>query len=73
MSRVAVPLHKKIAHPLKTYAFLDSRGWAEPGEMGWFGFSSAGTDDYARYADAFFEWFSSGDQDDWVAVVDCHI
>lgn len=58
---------------LKTYARLDVNGWTEPGKMGWWGMSSATAGTKADYAKAFREWLTSGDQRDWIVVVDCHI
>lgn len=58
---------------LRTYAYLDEDGWVEPGEMGWFGMSAATADTREKYSKSFVEWLKSGNQDDWVVCVDCHI
>jgi hypothetical protein len=59
---------------LRTYAYLDQEdGWVEPGEMGWFGMSSATTESREEYSKGFIEWLKSGNQEDWVVCVDCHI
>jgi len=58
---------------IRTFAYLDSSGWHEAGEMGWWGISSDTPDTKAAYARTFIEWFSSGDPRDWLVVVDCHI
>lgn len=58
---------------LRTYAYLDENGWTEPGEMGWFGMSAATAESREEYSKDFIKWLKSGDQNDWVVCVDCHI
>lgn len=58
---------------LRTYAYLDENGWVEPGKMGWFGMSAATAETREEYSKGFIEWLKSGDQNDWVVCVDCHI
>jgi len=59
---------------LSTYARLDSvNGWVEPGAMGWWGMSHATPDTLKEYGQSFMEWLKSGNQEDWVVVVDVHI
>lgn len=70
-------------HPLRTWARVESstadgnRGgseWTEPGRMGWFGFHSGEAKAIDDYAKAFVEWLHfSGDKNDYVLKLDCHI
>lgn len=59
--------------PVRAYARCDGSGWSEPGRMGWFGHSGATADSRAEHIRGFAEWLKSGDQRDWVVMVDCHI
>lgn len=59
--------------PIKTRATLDEKGWNEPGKMGWWACSSDTPESYQAYAKGFVPWLRSGDQRDFVVVVDCHI
>lgn len=57
------------------FAFLDANGWHENGEMGWFGMSHGGSGtgllDFKRATyDAIR---NTGNETDWLVVVDCHI
>lgn len=57
-----------------TYAILDKSGeWHEPGEMGWFGCSSATPEAEGKFVDTFQEILNKTDQDDYLVIVDCHI
>jgi hypothetical protein len=58
---------------LRTFAYLDSDGWVEPGQMGWFGMDGSDIESRKKYADEFLDWIQSGDQRDWIVCVDCHI
>lgn len=60
-------------YSIRTYAYLDATGWHEPGKMGWFGMSGATPETRKEHARSFMDWLNSGDQRDWIAVVDCHI
>lgn len=60
-------------HPIRTYAFLDpTLGWVEPGKMGWWGISQGNADSRVAYYEKFMTWLTSGDQNDWFVIVDCH-
>lgn len=59
--------------PIKGYARLDKNGWQAPGEMGWFGCSSDDPDTNKTYVETAPDFFKSGDQNDWIVCVDCHI
>lgn len=59
--------------PLRTYAFVDAEGWRQPGKMGWFGCSLTTAESNVEYNKAQHAWITSGDQDDWIVVVDCHV
>lgn len=56
-----------------TFARLDDKGWAERGTMGWFGMSSATPESNEKFLQSFMPWLKSGNQEDWVVCVDCHI
>lgn len=71
-------LHSEAFHVLTTFARLDPRGgwpagWVEPGTMGWWGMSSDTPDSLLAYKREHAAWLKSGDQSDWLVVVDCHI
>jgi len=60
--------------PIASYSYLDpTAGWVAPGEMGWFGVSSDDPDSFLKYKRTYRDWLTSGNRDDWVVVVDCHI
>ena len=58
-----------------TYAVVDADGsWHEPGEMGWWGISSASIDAESKWESEFYERFIKDLPPDTVlTVVDCHI
>lgn len=58
-----------------TYAILLPDGtWIEPGEMGWFGCSSATNEGYAAYREKRKEVYSRALENNWnMTIVDCHI
>jgi hypothetical protein len=57
-----------------TYALLsESDGWVEPGQMGWFGCSSADTKSRDEYDEKFVQIVKSYPKDTMITVVDCHI
>lgn len=58
--------------PLHTYAYVDKDGWVQPGRMGWFGVAHTEPEGVASFDDRMAEWLKSGDQNDWIIVVDCH-
>lgn len=65
---------KKRYHPARPYAFLDpTMGWVDPGRMGWFGASVASSESKDVYTNRFIAWLYTGDQEDWIVVVDAHI
>jgi len=59
-------------NPISTYAFVDVDGWRQPGKMGWFGTSRTTPDSEKSFYKTMEEWLASGDQDDWIVLVDCH-
>ena len=61
------------SNPMASYALLYHGEWIEPGEMGWFGCSSATCDGYTEYRNRFKEIMSNLDPDDYLANIDCHI
>lgn len=58
---------------LRGYAYLDKNGWVEPGRMGWWASTDATPETRKEYSQSFIEWLRSGDPDDWIVAVDCHI
>lgn len=57
-----------------TYALLTSDGeWIEPGEMGWFGCSSATPEKERDFKNIFNEYLSKEDPESYFVLVDCHI
>ena len=59
-----------------TYAVITPNGqWHEPGKMGWWGMSSATTNDERTWADIYYERFlEPAIENGWyVTIVDCHI
>ena len=58
-----------------TYALLMEDGrWFEPGQMGWFGVSSATAEDEAQFQEEYLDILNREEnQDLWFTVVDCHI
>jgi hypothetical protein len=56
------------------YAFLDEQhGWVEPGEMGWWGMSSATPESRVKYYAERLAALTSLSDDVLVSVYDCHI
>lgn len=56
-----------------TYAFVDRNGdWAGSGDMGWFGISSNDKDERA-WNDEIQKLMNEAKDDDFLAIVDCHI
>lgn len=62
-------------YKFSTYALLDLEGnWHEPGQMGWFGCSSASASDENNFKTSFYDNFIKDLPDDcYLTVVDCHI
>lgn len=59
--------------PLSSWARLDTNGWQEKGQMGWWGVGSDTPESTQKYASGLREWLAQGDQNDWLVVIDCHI
>jgi len=59
-------------NPINASTFL-SDTWVEPGKIGWFGSCSANKDSYREYIKKFNEFITSGDPNDWVVLLDCHV
>ena len=58
---------------LNTYAFVDRNGdWTGSGDMGWFGISSNDKDERA-WNDEIQKLMNEAKDDDFLAIVDCHI
>lgn len=60
-------------YPISTYALLTEKGWTEPGEMGWFGASSATPDSRMEFKSEFIKFMNDVPEDMWLVLVDCHI
>jgi len=58
---------------LRAYSYLDDAGWHQAGDMGWFGMSTDTPDTTVSYAQEYRQRVRSGDQEDWLVLVDCHI
>ena len=57
-----------------TYALLNSKGqWLEPGKMGWFGCSTATSEDEIKYENEYKEKVLAEDPESYFVMVDCHI
>ena len=57
-----------------TYSLLTSDGeWHEPGEMGWFGISTAAPEEERDFSDVFAELIKKEDEENYFVLVDCHI
>lgn len=58
-----------------TFAVLDAEGeWHEPGKMGWFGCSSASTEDERNWDESYYDNFLKDlPEDAELIVLDCHI
>lgn len=55
-------------------ALLPTGEWLEPGKMGWWGMSSASTDDYKAWDIKVKEILKQAVEGDWeITMVDCHI
>lgn len=62
------------SYDFSTYALLDTNGvWHEPGQMGWFGMSSASPEELTNFDDEYMEIIKSQDEENWLVIVDCHI
>lgn len=57
-----------------TYALLKSNGqWIEPGDMGWFGCTSATPEKELEFLNTFTQNLNEENPDDYFVLVDCHI
>lgn len=56
-----------------TYALLYKGQWIEPGQMGWFGCSSANKEGYDQYRQKFEEIINNLNPEDYISIIDCHI
>lgn len=58
-----------------TYAVVTPDGeWHEPGEMGWFGVSSASPEEAQRFSNSYYDTFiKTADPNHYLVLVDCHI
>ena len=67
-------LYLKDTTTYNTYALLTSKGeWIEPGEMGWFGCSSAKPEEEMTFIDIFVQKLQEEDPDNYFVLVDCHV
>lgn len=65
----------KSVTEFRTYAILLPDGtWCEPGQMGWFGVSSASNDDSREFEKNYFKILDREKyKDHYLTIVDCHI
>lgn len=57
-----------------THSVVDANGWHEPGQMGWFGFSSENPDQLRDWRQNFADRFlREEDPRTWLVICDCHI
>lgn len=62
-------------YPFRTYAFLDERGWCEPGKMGWWASTDASPASRIKYGREYRDRFLRALEetpDAFLVVVDCH-
>ena len=55
---------------LRPYAYVDKSGWRE--RVGSYGSATDAAEPLPSYMKDFYDWIKSGDQNDWIVVVDCH-
>lgn len=65
--------HRDSFCAISTWARLDASGWREKGKMGWWASSDATPESERQYAVGLIPWLKSGNQNDFVVIVDCHI
>lgn len=59
---------------LSSWARLNGTdGWQEKGTMGWFASADDTPESNRKYAESMSSWIERGGQQDWLAMVDCHI
>lgn len=57
-----------------SYCVITPEGWFEPGEVGWWGMSSASNkDEYEWEKNYYSKFIESRDDDEIVYLIDCHI
>jgi hypothetical protein len=76
------------SHPLGTWARVQHKPdnvaasgatakggseWQEAGSMGWFACHDATNDDLTKHAVSLVDWLKSGNQEDFLVMLDCHI
>jgi hypothetical protein len=59
--------------PVSTWAMLDDSGWKEKGKMGWWACNDATPESTREHAKGLVDWLKSGNQEDWLIIVDAHI
>lgn len=55
------------------WAVLGADGWKQCGNMGWWGMSDANESSVVKFAAEREAWLQSGDPEDWIVIVDCHV
>jgi hypothetical protein len=66
-------LNISVFFPIKGYSRVDESGWYSKGEMGWFGCDQTTPEAVINFSESTKDWLLSGNQQDWVLAVDCHI
>ncbi len=66
--------YAKARSEFSTYAVVKDGEWLEPGQMGWWGISSATPEQEGEWYEEYYKLvFEDAEEDDYLTVVDCHI
>ena len=67
-------VYENLSVSFSTYALLNSKGeWIEPGQMGWFGLSSATATEEREFQNKYNAYLDAEDQENYIVIVDYHI
>ena len=67
-------IYKEVKSAFSTWAVLDNTGWHEPGNMGWWGASSAEPADESKWSINWEKTFiTQKNKNKYITIVDCHI
>jgi len=75
ITKAELEINYRWRFEFNTYAACtEKEGWLEKGKMGWFGCSTDKSEDREKWGKSFFNrFFLNAPEDEWFAVVDCHI
>lgn len=66
--------YAEMFSPISSWARLDAENcWQERGKMGWWANADDTPESNKKHANGLTDWIKSGDQQDWLVVVDAHI